>query len=424
VHLNPRIQGLSPSPALSINELTRKLVLEGREVFKLGFGQCPFPVPEPVVAALRENAHQKDYLAVRGLEALREEVADYHRRRHGIAGPGAQVIIGPGSKELMFLLQLVYDGDLLVPVPAWVSYAPQAEILGRPVCRIATRRENDWKLQPDELERSCESLRDRPRLLIFNSPHNPTGHSYSRDELKALAEVARRHRLLVLSDEIYAELHHRGEHLSIAEHYPEGTIVSSGLSKWCGAGGWRLGTFLFPESLGWLLDAMAVAASETYSSASAPIQYAAVRAYALGPEIEDYLLHCRRILGALGPKFASKLRDAGLHVASPEGAFYVFPDFAAFRETLRARGIETGSALAERLLKEAGVASLSGAACEQPESELTLRLVYVDFDGQRVLDASRALGLDHEIGDAFLEANCGHVLEAAERIGEWLASGG
>jgi aspartate aminotransferase len=324
----------------------------------------------------------------------------------------------------MFLLQLVYDGDLLVPVPAWVSYAPQAEILGRPVCRIATRRENDWKLQPEELERSCESYRNRPRLLVFNSPHNPTGHSYSGDEVKALAEVARRHRLLVLSDEIYAELHHRGEHLSIAEHYPEGTIVSSGLSKWCGAGGWRLGTFLFPESLAWLLDPMAVAASETYSSASAPIQYAAVRAYALGPEIEGYLLHCRRILGALGPRFAAKLREAGLHVANPEGAFYVFPDFSAFREKLRARGIETGTALSERLLKEAGVASLSGAACEQPESELTLRLAYVDFDGQRVLDASRALGLDHEIGDAFLAANCGHVLEAAKRIGEWLASGG
>jgi aspartate aminotransferase len=380
-------------------------------------------VPEPVVAALRENAHQKDYLAVRGLEVLRDEVAEYHRRRHGIVRSGAQVLIGPGSKELMFLLQLVYDGDLLLPVPAWVSYAPQAEILGRPVCRIATRRENDWKLQPDELERSCESYRDRPRVLILNNPHNPTGHSYSREELTALAEVARRHRLVILSDEIYAELHHRGEHLSIAELYPEGTIVSSGLSKWCGAGGWRLGTFLFPDSLGWLLDAMSVAASETYSSASAPIQYAAVRAYALGPEIEEYILHCRRILGTLGPTFASKLRDAGLHVVNPVGAFYVFPDFAAFREELRARGIETGSALNERLLKEAGVASLSGAACEQPESELTLRLAYVDFDGQRVLDASRSLGLDHEIGESFLESNCGHVLEAATRIGEWLASG-
>jgi aspartate aminotransferase len=421
--LNPNVRGLSPSPALSMNELTRELVREGREVFKLGFGQSPFPVPEPVVAALRENAHQKDYLPVRGLAALREAVAEYHRRRQGITRTGALVLIGPGSKELMFLLQLVYHGDLLIPLPAWVSYAPQAEILGRPVCRIPTRRENDWKLPPDELERICASHADRPRLLLLNTPHNPTGHSYSREELTAIADVARRHRLVVLSDEIYAELHHRGEHVSIAELYPEGTIVSTGLSKWCGAGGWRLGTFTFPDSLGWLLDSMAVAASETYSSASAPIQYAAVRAFALGAEIEDYLLHCRRILRALGPRAASTLRDSGLHVANPEGAFYLFPDFAAFREELRARGIETGSALSERLLKETGVASLSGAACEQPDSELTLRLAYVDFDGQRVLAASRALGLDRQIGESFLEENCPNVLTAAARIDEWLASG-
>ncbi|HEY7698696.1 MAG TPA: aminotransferase class I/II-fold pyridoxal phosphate-dependent enzyme, partial [Vicinamibacteria bacterium] len=149
VHLNSNVQGRSGSPALRVNELTRDLLRQGREVFKLGFGESPFPVPEPVVAALRENAHQKNYLPVRGIEALRDEVAEYHRRRHGVDRSGAQVLIGPGSKELMFLLQLVYDGDLLLPLPAWVSYAPQAEILGRPVYRIPTRRENNWKLQPD-----------------------------------------------------------------------------------------------------------------------------------------------------------------------------------------------------------------------------------------------------------------------------------
>ena len=143
---------------------------------------------------------------MRGLAALREAVAEYHRRRQGITRTGAQVLIGPGSKELMFLLPLVYHGDLLIPLPAWVSYAPQAEILGRPVCRIPTRRENDWKLPPDELERICASHADRPRLLLLNTPHNPTGHSYSREELTAIADVARRHRLVVLSDEIYAEL--------------------------------------------------------------------------------------------------------------------------------------------------------------------------------------------------------------------------
>jgi aspartate aminotransferase len=102
-------------------------------------------------------------------------------------------------------------------------------------------------------------------LVVLNYPSNPTGQTYDAAQLEELATVARRYRLVVLSDEIYGELDHRGQHRSIAEFYPEGTIVSSGLSKWAGAGGWRLGTFLFPSTLRWLQDAMAVAASETFT---------------------------------------------------------------------------------------------------------------------------------------------------------------
>src|SRR5690606_12101120 len=107
---------------------------------------------------------------------------------------------------------------------------------------------------------------------------NPHGYTYCNEELKAIAAVAREYRMLVLADEIYGEVHFLGKHTSIAQYYPEGTIVSSGLSKWCGAGGWRLGTFAFPAQLQWLKNAMATAASETYTSTSAPIQYAAVKA--------------------------------------------------------------------------------------------------------------------------------------------------
>ena len=121
-------------------------------------------------------------------------------------------------------------------------------------------------------------------------------------------------KVILLSDEIYGELHHQGNHLSIAQFYPEGTIISSGLSKWCGAGGWRLGTFTFPGGLRWLLDAMAAVASETFTSTSAPIQYAAVCAFKGGSEISRYLFHCRRILRALGGVCAANLRSAGIDV--------------------------------------------------------------------------------------------------------------
>ena len=251
-------------------------------------------------------------------------MAQYLRRKAQVDRGAQDVLIGPGSKELMFILQLVYYGDLVIPTPAWVSYAPQARIIGRNVVMLPTDAANNWQITPGQLDALCQEDPGKPRLLILNYPSNPTGRTYNATELEALATVARRHRIILLSDEIYGETHHHGEHLSISRWYPEGTIVSSGLSKWCGAGGWRRGTFTFPQQLRWLLQAMASVASETYTSTSAPIQYAAVRAFEGGTEIEHYLWQSRRILAALGQWIAAQLNAAGVRTLAPAGGFYLF----------------------------------------------------------------------------------------------------
>ncbi len=421
VHLNPTVQGLTPSATLAINERSDRLRREGRQIFKLGLGQSPFPVPRPVVEALQANAHQKDYLPVKGLPALREAVAGFHRRIDELACRGDDVLVGPGSKELMFLLQLVYEGELAIPAPSWVSYAPQARIVGRRIHWLPTRAEHGWLLMPEDLERLGREDPGRPRLVILNYPSNPTGYTYRIETLQALSEVAQHYGMLVLSDEIYGELFHSGGHRSLAPFYPEGTLVSSGLSKWCGAGGWRLGTFVFPPDLRWLLDAMAAVASETFTATSAPIQYAAVRAFEGGPEIDDYLRRSRRVLAALGAHCAARLREAGARAAPPHGAFYLFPDLSALAEPLRARGIATSTALCERLLEDTGVATLPGADFGRPPDELTLRLAYVDFDGAQALDAAAGLPDEAPLPERFLQAHCGNVVEAIDRMCGWLA---
>lgn len=416
-HLNLNVRGLGPSATLAINEHSFALQQAGKQVFRLGLGQSPFPVPESVVAALRANAHQKDYLPVKGLAALREAVAGYHQRVNGIERSGDDVLIGPGSKELMFILQLVFYGDLVIPAPSWVSYSPQASIIGRQIHRIDTSPDRDWRLQPEQLEALCLEDPSRPRLLILNYPNNPVGTTYPAAELQALAGVARKYGMIVLSDEIYGELHFAGAHRSIARFYPEGTIVSSGLSKWAGAGGWRLGTFLFPSELRWLLDAMAVVASETFTTTSAPIQHAAIRAFAGGADIDDYLARSRRVLRAVGPALAQQLREAGCSLPEPQGGFYLFPDLSAHRETLQQRGILTPLQLCERLLQEAGVAALPGTDFGRPATEFTIRLAYVDFDGGQALaaaDPGRAMD------GAFARRHCPTVMAAADRIKAWL----
>jgi aspartate aminotransferase len=420
VHLNLNVRGLRPSATLSVQARCEALRRAGRQVFRLGLGQSPFPIPRPVVEALQAHAHEKAYLPVAGLPELRAAVAEYHFRTQRIAAAAEDVLIGPGSKELMFLLQLVYYGDLVIPTPAWVSYAPQAGIVGRKVSWVPTREEDGWRLTPEGLEALCHEDPDRPRIVILNYPANPTGTGYTADELAALAAIARDHRVVLLSDEIYGELHHRGEHVSVARYYPEGTIVSSGLSKWCGAGGWRLGTFLFPRSLRWLLDAMSAVASETFTSTSAPIQHAAVRAYEGGLRIERYLHLSRRILGVLGGALRRRLLDAGMRVAEPAGAFYLFPHVAEDLGRLRRPGIRTSPELCERLLEETGVAVLPGSEFGRPAGEWTFRLAYVDFDGARALAAAERLPDQDAIDEAFVRSHAEPVFEAVERVARFL----
>ncbi len=132
--LNSNVRELQPSATLAINEQCQRLQQSGRQVYRLGFGQSPFPVPATVVKALQDNAHQKAYLPTQGLPELRQAVASYLKRTEGIECAAEQIMVGPGSKELMFLLQLTYEAQLLLPAPTWVSYAPQASIIGREVC--------------------------------------------------------------------------------------------------------------------------------------------------------------------------------------------------------------------------------------------------------------------------------------------------
>jgi len=418
MNLNLNVRGLSQSSTLAINEKSQQLIKAGRKVYKFGLGQSPFPVPEPVVEALRQHAHEKDYLPVRGLLPLREAIAEFNKRTQFIESSAEDILIGPGSKELIFILQLVYYGDLLIPTPSWVSYFPQARIVGRHVQWIPTRAEDGYRLTPEKLDMICRSDPNRPRVVILNYPSNPTGCTYPIEKLKELAHVARKYQIVVVSDEIYGMIHHQGQHVSMARFYPEGTIISSGLSKWCGAGGWRLGTFSFPPELYWLREAMATVASETYTSTSAPIQYAAITAFKGGEYIDKYLHDSRRILRYLAKIIRQKLHTAHIEVPAVNGAFYLFPDFSYYKDKLLARNIVTSAELCDALLDETGVAMLPGIDFGHQPDELVARMAYVDFDGRLVLEQLKNYE-DKKLHEDFIEKFCPSIWNGVKAMTDW-----
>lgn len=415
-NLHPFLKHAGQSATVAINDESLRMIAEGKRVHKFGLGQSPFPVPARVIEALRTHAHQKDYLPTAGLPALREMVAAYTERTLGVRRSAEDVLIGPGSKELIFLIQLAFDATLVLPAPSWVSYDPQARLIGHGVEWVHPEGKTP-RLCAASFRKHLQGATPGPRLLILNYPNNPTGLTYTAEELTDIATVAREYGVLILADEIYGELHHEGAHHSIASEYPEGAIVSNGLSKWCGAGGWRLGTCVFPPELSELRRAVAAAGSETFTSVSAPIQYAAVTAFEEHPDTTDYIKRSRQIVKALGNYCASALRGAGAQCPSPEGGFYLFPRFDGLAEGLRSHGIQTAPALTARALADVGTAFLPGSCFGFSPETLAARLAYVDFDGSRALEAANG-----ELDRNWLATYCPSVIDGIDGLASWLQS--
>ncbi len=413
---NLKHKGLKESATLAINEQSQQLIRDGKEVFKFGLGQSPFPVPDHVVAALRDNAHQKDYLPVKGLPPLRAVVSEWFASRQKLEFDPENILIAPGSKELLFLIQMSVDAVLMLPSPSWVSYEPQSQLAGNETLWLDTNEADDWCLVPETLARACKDLpADKKGILLLNSPNNPVGACYGKEHLQGLAEVARQFGILVISDEIYGDIHHQGQHASIASFYPEGTVVTTGLSKWCGAGGWRPGIAAFPQQLHFLANSVSSLASETYTSVSAPIQYAAIKAFEVDQNLEDYLSRSRTVLRTVQSYVRDQLTSMGLTMPEGRGGFYLFCNFERYRKQLSQRQIESSSHLARTLLMETGIAGLPGSAFGRPESELTMRLSYVDFDGEEALKQAELLSSQA----VFLQV-CPKINLAMDKLNSWL----
>ena len=406
--LKDLIKNLKPSSTLMINETSKQMEDQGKKIFKFGFGQSPFRVPQDVVEELKNNAYQNKYLPMQGLSELREVVAKYTSKKKNHEYNSDNVIIGPGSKELMFLLHIIFDGEIILPAPSWVSYAPQA-ILGRNKIQILqTKRENNWFPSGQEIEEIILKDEKKNYLLFLNSPNNPSGQVC--EKLDEISNVAKKHNLIILSDEIYSELTFKENYKSISNFCPEKTIISTGLSKWCGAGGWRLGYFIIPDALSEINKMINVLASETFSAVSAPIQYAAIKAYE--NDHTKYIRKSKNILSAVGKYVYSNLKSNKVLINEPQGGFYLMPEFLNNK-------FKTSSEMCDSILKDTGVALLPGFDFGFDSNKMLARLSFTDFDGQKFMDQIE----DNQIIDEDkINRMAPKIVEGVDKLKKWSES--
>ncbi|MEW6182373.1 MAG: pyridoxal phosphate-dependent aminotransferase [Bacillota bacterium] len=364
MRLSNRARGISPSPTLAVDARAKALAAAGEKIVNFGVGEPDFDTPdyikEAAVKAL--SLGMTKYTPVPGTLELRKAVCRKLLQDNQLEYSPEDVVVSCGAKHSLYnaLEVLVEEGDeVIIPAPYWVSYIEQVKLTGAKPIVVQTLPENDFKILPEDLS---NALNTNSRLLILNSPSNPTGSVYSEQELRVLADIAVKAGIWVVSDEIYEKLVYDGAaHLSIASINPEikaQTIVVNGVSKAYAMTGWRIGYAAAPAPVA---KAMSDLQSHSTSNPTSIAQAAAIAALqgsqdsvaamlAAFAERRNYIL--QRLAGI-----------SGLTCRKPGGAFYVFPDVSVyFGRRINGKSVSTGTDIATLLLEEAKVAVVPGAA--------------------------------------------------------------
>ena len=305
----------------------------------------------------------------------------------------------------MYLMHLAFDGEILLPAPSWVSYSPQAKIADNKVHWLKTKRENNWFPTVLDLKRKIKKIKNKNIILILNSPNNPSGTKCNN--LQELANFAKKANLIILSDEIYTDLTYSNSYESISTYYPDGTFISSGLSKWCGAGGWRLGFFAVPKKYKNFVKTLKTLASETYSTVNTPTQYAAVEAYS--GNYDDYKKKTTNILKSIGEYVYRNLRSNKILINPPQGGFYLMPEFLN-------KKFKTSEDLCNTILKETGVALLPGSDFGFNSNRMLARLSFTDFDGEIFF---RNVQNNTFISDKLIEKYAPNIAIGVKKLSNW-----
>ncbi len=395
--------------------------------FGFAFGQSPFDAPLSLVKALGEAAGNSGYADAEGIFELREAVAGFNNRHFGLEADPDRIIVGPGTKGIFFLLLSIISGDLIIPVPSWIGYAPQARFLGKKYHRLLLKPENKYKLTAEELEKFLRNLEGEQHLLILNSPNNPTGQIYSKEELGSLTSVCRKYGTIVFSDEIYAlTTFDISNYASMGSVYPEGAFVFNGLSKDRSAGGYRLGTCLLPDTdCKKIREGLKKLAATMYTNVTTPVQKAAVAAYRENEEIEDYFKITREIHRIMAHNLYQLFSGIeGLQVTRPQGGFYFYVDFNELKEELYHCGVSTSNDLSKALISHPHhIATVSGDALLLPPDNFGARIAYVDYVGREVYN-SYLTGRPHTPEDeaGFVERHAPMMISGVEAVTEFIAA--
>lgn len=378
VHLSNRLNRLAPSATLAMSQKSSEMKAQGIDVINMSVGEPDFNTPDHIKEAAKKavDDNWSRYSPVPGYPDLRKAVVEKLKRENGLDYSVSEILVSNGAKQAVCnaVMALVDDGDeVIIPAPYWVSYPQMALLAGGTPVHIPAGFEQNFKITPAQLE---AAITPKTRMLILCSPSNPTGSVYSKEELKGLADVLKKHpEVYVLADEIYEHINYVGKHESIAQ-FPgmkEQTIIINGVSKAYAMTGWRIGYMAAPE---WIIKGCNKLQGQYTSGPCSVSQKAAEAAYVLS---QDCVEEMRVAFERRRDLIVELAKDIpGLEVNVPQGAFYLFPKCTSFYgKTDGERTINNSTDLAMYLLEVGHVATVGGDAFGDPEC---FRMSYATSD--------------------------------------------
>jgi aspartate aminotransferase len=371
------------SATLKSQEIVKERKRKKLPVYNFGLGANPLPISKEYVNELKKNSHHKNYVSASGIDEFQRVIQKNYSNENYKVG---HILTGNGLKELLFIVQMAFEGTILHITPSWISYKEQITLLNKDanLIEIETKIEHNFKIDLEKLEKtlSCMSS-DVPKLILFNNPNNPTGTIHTPEEVEKLAKILDKYNVIVFSDEIYANLAYVPT-VSISTYLPHLTIRGSSISKDLGCGGHRLGWITFPSELSWLFQRCSVIASSIYSCTTIPIQYATANVlnnYELMNKICNdtknvFSLIIQEVCECID---SSKCKDKILYVY-PQAAWYLFLNFDRYKSSLIKQGIHNGVELQEFLLNKYGLVTVAGINFNVSGFHLRLSLVDITID--------------------------------------------
>lgn len=369
--LAQRVNTLTPSTTLAITAKAKEMREAGIDVIGLGAGEPDFNTPDNILQAAIQSMQdgKTKYTPSGGLIELKDAIIEKLTRDQGLSYQRDEIMVGVGAKHVLYtLFQVLLDpeDEVIIPAPYWVSYPEQVKLAGGLPVYVEATTEHQFKVTAEQI---AAAITSKTKAVILNTPGNPTGMVYSKEELEGIVSICQQHDVLIVSDEIYEKLLYDGrEHVSpavLSEDAKARTLIINGVSKSHSMTGWRIGYIAGDREI---VKAMTNLASHSTSNPTTTAQYAAIEAYN-GPQdtVEAMRQDFEKRLNSIYPKLAA---IPGFHVIKPEGAFYFLPDVS---EALEKTGFETVDDFAKALLEEAKVAVIPGSGFGSPQ---TIRLSY------------------------------------------------